>query len=132
MDYDVFPNVLDYEGPPGMVLMRQLIISAHWKFWEKFRLAVAIRQVVFMTASVAMCSTRPRRLGRDSRMSDFRTEVSMKRKPSCPGLSHCRKAGFLLEARRVGQRKDDHFFAGHGTDVMVHAQRLHASDLVDQ
>jgi hypothetical protein len=30
-------------------------------------------------------------------------------------------AGFLLEARRVGQGKDDHFFAGHGTDVMVHA-----------
>jgi hypothetical protein len=29
MDYDVFPNVLDYEGPPGMVLMRQPIISAH-------------------------------------------------------------------------------------------------------
>src|SRR6202158_5664391 len=24
------------------------------------------------------------------------------------------------------------FFAGHGTDVMVHAQHLHASDLVDQ
>jgi hypothetical protein len=25
MDYDVFPDVLDYEGPPGMVLMRQPI-----------------------------------------------------------------------------------------------------------
>ena len=23
MDYDVFPNVLDYQGPPGMILMRQ-------------------------------------------------------------------------------------------------------------
>ena len=27
MDYDVFPNVLDYEGPPGMVLMRQPIAA---------------------------------------------------------------------------------------------------------
>jgi hypothetical protein len=44
MDYDVFPNVLDYEGPPGMVLMRQPIISAHWKFCEKFRVAVGIEQ----------------------------------------------------------------------------------------
>ena len=26
----------------------------------------------------------------------------------------------LLEARRFGQGKEDHFFAGHGTDVMVH------------
>jgi hypothetical protein len=41
-------------------------------------------------------------------------------------------AAFLLEARGVGQGKDDHFFAGHGTYVMVHAQHLHASNLVDQ
>ena len=27
MDYDVFPNVLDYQGPPGMVLMRQPIFA---------------------------------------------------------------------------------------------------------
>jgi hypothetical protein len=27
MDYDVFPNVLDYEGPPGMVLVRQPIAA---------------------------------------------------------------------------------------------------------
>ena len=31
-----------------------------------------------------------------------------------------------------GQGKDDHFFAGHGTDVMVHTHHLHAGDLVDQ
>ena len=30
MDYDVFPDVLDYEGPPGMVLMRQPIASVKW------------------------------------------------------------------------------------------------------
>ena len=29
MDYDVFPNVLDYEGPPGMVLMRQPVSASH-------------------------------------------------------------------------------------------------------
>jgi hypothetical protein len=44
MDYDVFPNVLDYEGPPGMVLMRQPIISAHCKFCDKFRVAVGVEQ----------------------------------------------------------------------------------------
>ena len=30
MDYDVFPNVLDYQGPPGMILMRQGL--ARFKF----------------------------------------------------------------------------------------------------
>jgi hypothetical protein len=44
MDYDVFPNVLDYEGPPGMVLMRQPIISVHCKFCEKFKVAVGVEQ----------------------------------------------------------------------------------------
>jgi len=37
MDYDVFPDVLDYEGPPGMVLMRQPIASVKWepnKWWS--------------------------------------------------------------------------------------------------
>ena len=37
----------------------------------------------------------------------------------------------LEEARSFGQAKDDHFFAGHGTDVMVHTQHLHANDLMD-
>jgi hypothetical protein len=44
MDYDVFPNVLDYEGPPGMVLMRQPIISVHYKFLEKFKVSVGVEQ----------------------------------------------------------------------------------------
>jgi hypothetical protein len=44
MDYDVFPNVLDYEGPPGMVLMRQPIVSVHWKFWENFKISVGVEQ----------------------------------------------------------------------------------------
>jgi hypothetical protein len=44
MDYDVFPNVLDYEGPPGMVLMRQPIASIHCKFWEKFKVSVGVEQ----------------------------------------------------------------------------------------
>ncbi|MFL5343059.1 MAG: DcaP family trimeric outer membrane transporter [Gemmataceae bacterium] len=43
MDYDVFPNVLDYEGPPGMVLMRQPIISMHWKH-ERIKVSVGIEQ----------------------------------------------------------------------------------------
>jgi hypothetical protein len=44
MDYSVFPNVLDYEGPPGMVLMRQPIFSMHWNFCEKFKVSVGIEQ----------------------------------------------------------------------------------------
>src|SRR5262249_8912114 len=42
MDYDVFPNVLDYEGPPGMVLMRQPIISAHWNCCENVKVSVGV------------------------------------------------------------------------------------------
>lgn len=44
MDYSVFPNVLDYEGPPGMVLMRQPLISVHYKFWEKFKATLGVEQ----------------------------------------------------------------------------------------
>jgi hypothetical protein len=44
MDYSVFPNVLDYEGPPGMVLMRQLIFSVHYKFCDKFKVSVGMEQ----------------------------------------------------------------------------------------
>jgi hypothetical protein len=31
----VFPNMLDYEGPPGMMLMRQPIFSLHYNFTDK-------------------------------------------------------------------------------------------------
>ena len=44
MDYDVFPNVLDYEGPPGMVLMRQPIFSVHCEFWDHFKVSVGVEQ----------------------------------------------------------------------------------------
>jgi hypothetical protein len=42
MDYDVFPNVLDYQGPPGMVLMRQPIIAYRTEIAENLKLSVAI------------------------------------------------------------------------------------------
>jgi hypothetical protein len=44
MDYDVFPNVLDYEGPPGMVLMRQPIFSLRFKPDDHWRVAVGVEQ----------------------------------------------------------------------------------------
>jgi hypothetical protein len=44
MDYDVFPNVLDYEGPPGMVLMRQPIFSVHGTFCERFKVSIGMEQ----------------------------------------------------------------------------------------
>lgn len=35
MDYDVFPNVLDYQGPPGMVLMRQPLARLKFPIWDE-------------------------------------------------------------------------------------------------
>jgi hypothetical protein len=44
MDYDVFPNVLDYEGPPGMVLMRQPIAAVRIPLGDKARIAIGVEQ----------------------------------------------------------------------------------------
>ena len=44
MDYDVFPNVLDYEGPPGMVLMRQPVVSLRLPLNDNLKVAVGIEQ----------------------------------------------------------------------------------------
>jgi len=44
MDYDVFPNVLDYEGPPGMVLMRQPILAVRVPLGDRLKLAVGVEQ----------------------------------------------------------------------------------------
>jgi len=44
MDYDVFPNVLDYEGPPGMVLMRQAIVAYRAQLAENLKLSVGLEQ----------------------------------------------------------------------------------------
>ena len=44
MDYDVFPNVLDYQGPNGMVLMRQVVARATIPLSDQFHIAVAAEQ----------------------------------------------------------------------------------------
>jgi hypothetical protein len=44
MDYDVFPNVLDYQGPPGMILMRQTIAAIRIPLGDKARLAIGVEQ----------------------------------------------------------------------------------------
>jgi hypothetical protein len=44
MDYDVFPNVVDYEGPGGMVLMRQPIFAVRQKIGEKMKVTVGVEQ----------------------------------------------------------------------------------------
>jgi hypothetical protein len=44
MDYDVFPNVLDYEGPPGMVLMRQPILAYRTQLADNLKLSVGVEQ----------------------------------------------------------------------------------------
>jgi hypothetical protein len=44
MDYDAFPNVLDYQGPNGMVLMRQPIIATHFPIGEKWKVSLGVEQ----------------------------------------------------------------------------------------
>ena len=44
MDYDVFPNVLDYQGPNGMVLMRQVIAQVTVPVTDRLHVAVAAEQ----------------------------------------------------------------------------------------
>ena len=44
MDYDVFPNVLDYEGPGGMVLVRQPIFAVRAPISENLKLTAGIEQ----------------------------------------------------------------------------------------
>jgi DcaP outer membrane protein len=44
MDYDVFPNVLDYQGPDGMVLMRQVIAQATIPVSDRLHVAFAAEQ----------------------------------------------------------------------------------------
>jgi hypothetical protein len=44
MDYDVFPNVLDYQGPNGMVLMRQVIARVTVPLADQLFVAAAIEQ----------------------------------------------------------------------------------------
>src|SRR6476620_1178400 len=39
MDYDVYPNVLDYQGPPGMVLVRQPIAAYRYQVADNLRVA---------------------------------------------------------------------------------------------
>ena len=46
MDYDTFPNVLDYQGPPGMILMRQALASVRFPLGDKVRLAFGVEQPV--------------------------------------------------------------------------------------
>ena len=44
MDYDVFPNVLDYQGPGGMVLMRQPMFAVRAKLGENTTAMVGVEQ----------------------------------------------------------------------------------------
>jgi hypothetical protein len=44
MDYDVYPNVLDYQGPPGMVLMRQPVAAVRIPLADGLRLAIGVEQ----------------------------------------------------------------------------------------
>lgn len=44
MDYDVFPNVLDYEGPPGMVLVRQPIAAVRIPVGEQGQISLGVEQ----------------------------------------------------------------------------------------
>jgi hypothetical protein len=44
MDYDVFPNVIDYEGPGGIMLVRQSVARYTLPVTDCFKIAVAAEQ----------------------------------------------------------------------------------------
>ncbi len=44
MDYDVYPNVLDYQGPNGMILMRQPVLRMTLPLGDQVHWAIAIEQ----------------------------------------------------------------------------------------
>lgn len=44
MDYDAFPNVLDYQGPPGMVLMRQPIVAVRIPAGQRLKFSAGVEQ----------------------------------------------------------------------------------------
>lgn len=44
MDYDVFPNVLDYEGPGGMVLVRQPVAAVRLPISARAKVVFAVEQ----------------------------------------------------------------------------------------
>lgn len=44
MDYDVFPNVVDYQGPPGMVLMRQPVAAVRFPLGDRFKISAGMEQ----------------------------------------------------------------------------------------
>lgn len=44
MDYDVFPNVLDYQGPGGMVLMRQPLAAVRIPVGKKLKVSAGVEQ----------------------------------------------------------------------------------------
>jgi DcaP outer membrane protein len=44
MDYDVFPDVIDYEGPPGMVLMRQPIAAVRFPICDNLKVSLGVEQ----------------------------------------------------------------------------------------
>jgi hypothetical protein len=44
MDYDVFPNVLDYQGPPGMILVRQPLLAVRIPIVDRVKLTIGVEQ----------------------------------------------------------------------------------------
>ena len=44
MHYGVFPNVTAYQGPRGMVLVRQPLFAVCIPIGEKMRFAIAVKQ----------------------------------------------------------------------------------------
>lgn len=44
MDYDAYPNVLDYQGPAGMIVMRQGVAAYRVPFGDRLQVTAAIEQ----------------------------------------------------------------------------------------
>jgi hypothetical protein len=122
MDYDVFPNVLDYEGPPGMVLVRQPIAAYRYQVADNLRVAVGVEQpysdiqweeggafVVNPGSGIITTAGVPKNI---QRMPDVTGNVRY-----TYDYGHCQVAGILrkLEFQSAAERTDTEI--GYGVNV---------------
>jgi hypothetical protein len=105
MDYDVFPNVLDYEGPPGMVLMRQPVLRVTLPLGDQVHWAVAVEQ--------PFSDITPSEGGQGIQdVPDFTTHLRYD-----PGLGHVQLSGLLRKITNQPEFGPDQNRLGWGLNL---------------
>jgi hypothetical protein len=105
MDYDVFPNVLDYEGPPGMVLMRQPVMRITLPLADNVKWAMAVEQP-FSDITPSPGGTRIQDL------PDFTTNLRYD-----TGLGHVQLSGLLRKITNQPEVGDRQSHLGWGVNL---------------